>query len=753
MSSSENQSFKDNQQVQGMRLPEYLDWATGNREYEKPLKLPPIQRGFVWKPKQIVDLWDSLLRGMPIGSMMVTKLVGTGCDIKTKITEEIKNEAIGLLDGQQRTLAMLIGWPFPDPNQHCLWIDLAEEGYKGAPFNIRLTTSAQPFGFDHISHSKLSKYERKRARERYDEKHKKYLTKPDYELFDLSKEDESEQPRPWKADGKINFFVRIKDLWQAFRKNNNSESAFLDEVKSMIKSTRDFSESLADDQLSNLYKAFVRMESLEVPLILIPEHISISKPEISSNDATDPLVLLFERIGRNGASLSAEDLLFSMIKRQWPGAQDLVNNIHNKTEVKAFMSATDYVMTAFRLAVAQYNDCEDKHRIADTPRPNPGDFHRHLGNLLGKEEEKEEEKEKRPLRNYLKEDNPLFRAFKELFETLSYRKNVGQEQDIGLPSLMMPHLPRGLIQVLLRWVMLNLSDEQVIKDNRQAIISFTLFWNLNIWHEDKASKEAFEIIIKEDRSGVFPALKLYEKLIDASEGEIGFALPLMPHERLKIILNHGDSALLRSYDEIFNKDSSVAERELYKRFCWWRNKPVLLWLQRAYVHDRFALSLDKFAGLIDEDTVPYDYDHLCPQKHWGSDWRNIIKKSDENSPVIKAFRDNRSVVGNCVGNLHVLESSLNRSYGDDPLALKIKKGSESQIKLEKWSYTDSLLYHCDEHKRLWEKVSPCVDGKDGDETNRTWDEMRLQDFQSAVYRRAEGLYRHYFEACKHIMLK
>lgn len=748
MGSNENQLFKDNKQVQGMKLPEYLDWATGNRKYEKPLKLPPIQRGFVWKPKQIVDLWDSLLRGMPIGSMMVTKLVGTGCDLTTKKTEEIEKEAIGLLDGQQRTLAMMIGSPFSDrtePTPYCLWIDLAEEGYKGAPFKIRLTTSAQPFGFDHISHSKLSKYERKRAREKYDEKHKKYLTKPDYELFDLSKEDESEQPRPWKADGKIDFFIRIKDLWRAFRKNNN-EAAFLDEVKSMIKSARDFSGLLANDQLSKLYKAFVCMESLEVPLILIPEHISISKPETSPNDVTDPLVLLFERIGRSGASLSAEDLLFSMIKRQWPGAQDLVNNIHNKIEVKAFMSATDYVVTAFRLAVAQYNDCEDKHKIADTPRPNPSDFHRHLNNLLGKEEH-----EDKPLRNYLKKDDSLInKAFEKLYNTLLYRRDSEQE-DIGLPSLMMPHLPRGLIQVLLRWIMLNSSDEQVIKDNRQAIISFTLFWYLNIWHEDKASKEAFGIITKEDKSGTFPALKLLEELTAAPEGEIGLALPLMSYERLRDILNRGDSTLLRSYDEVFDKKSSFAERELYKRFCWWRNKPVLLWLQRAYVHDRFASSLDKFAGLIDEDTVPYDYDHLCPQKHWGSDWRNIIKKSDENSPVIKAFRDNRSVVGNCIGNLHVLESSLNRSYGDDPLALKIKKGFESEIELEKWSPEDSLLYHCDEHKRLWEKASPCVDSKNGDESNRTWDEVRLQNFQSAIYRRAEGLYHQYYEACKHII--
>ena len=74
MNNNNNWPFIDNNQVQGMKLPDYLDWATGNGQHEKELKLPPIQRGFVWKPKQIVDLWDSLLRGMPIGSLMVSKL-------------------------------------------------------------------------------------------------------------------------------------------------------------------------------------------------------------------------------------------------------------------------------------------------------------------------------------------------------------------------------------------------------------------------------------------------------------------------------------------------------------------------------------------------------------------------------------------------------------------------------------------------------------------------------------------------------
>ena len=39
--------------------------------------IPALQRGLVWKPKQVELLWDSLLRGFPIGSFMLSD-VGDG---------------------------------------------------------------------------------------------------------------------------------------------------------------------------------------------------------------------------------------------------------------------------------------------------------------------------------------------------------------------------------------------------------------------------------------------------------------------------------------------------------------------------------------------------------------------------------------------------------------------------------------------------------------------------------------------------
>jgi len=156
---------KGSKQVTGMELPKYLEWAEGTGNHPKKLFLPTIQRGFVWKPWQIAQLWDSLLRGMPIGSLMVSKLSKDqkASNFTTRETKDIDTEAMGLLDGQQRTLAMLLGWSCTQPSQHCLWIDLGENGQAGSPFDLRITSKTQPFGFQRFVHVRLSRHDRKKS--------------------------------------------------------------------------------------------------------------------------------------------------------------------------------------------------------------------------------------------------------------------------------------------------------------------------------------------------------------------------------------------------------------------------------------------------------------------------------------------------------------------------------------------------------------------------------------------------------------
>lgn len=87
----------DNPDGEG-KLPEYR--LNGLKEdIEKgEIALPNVQRGFVWKPWQIENLWDSLMRRFPVGSF-----VGVEKDGKTE-----------LLDGQQRATAIALAFFEPD---------------------------------------------------------------------------------------------------------------------------------------------------------------------------------------------------------------------------------------------------------------------------------------------------------------------------------------------------------------------------------------------------------------------------------------------------------------------------------------------------------------------------------------------------------------------------------------------------------------------------------------------------------------
>ena len=72
------------------KLTDIKDWYKNNNKL-----IPEIQRDLVWSPKQIVMLWDSILRGFPIGSFIIL---------------EKENNELQILDGQQRINAIAQGF-------------------------------------------------------------------------------------------------------------------------------------------------------------------------------------------------------------------------------------------------------------------------------------------------------------------------------------------------------------------------------------------------------------------------------------------------------------------------------------------------------------------------------------------------------------------------------------------------------------------------------------------------------------------
>ena len=117
--------------------------------------IPSLQRGAVWKPRQTEFLWDSLMRGFPIGSFVVCNRIA---DQKEHGGKFARNDVSvpfthHMLDGQQRSDAIALGFldpldfSLPDPSA-LLWIDLKPVRLsESRRFLFRITTKAHPWGY------------------------------------------------------------------------------------------------------------------------------------------------------------------------------------------------------------------------------------------------------------------------------------------------------------------------------------------------------------------------------------------------------------------------------------------------------------------------------------------------------------------------------------------------------------------------------------------------------------------------------
>jgi len=125
-------------------------------------RIPSLQRGAVWEPQQIEMLWDSILRGFPIGSIVISQKIKDQSDKKpitsaAKETQDKHEETTHhILDGQQRCNA--IAWSFVDPwdeslsDDVVLWLDIKPEtrlDKSSRKYLFRVTTKAHPWGFKH----------------------------------------------------------------------------------------------------------------------------------------------------------------------------------------------------------------------------------------------------------------------------------------------------------------------------------------------------------------------------------------------------------------------------------------------------------------------------------------------------------------------------------------------------------------------------------------------------------------------------
>ena len=440
---------KSQKNIRVSTLREWMDLAAGNRPDEWQVALPMIQRGFVWKPAQIIQLWDTLFQGLPFGALLVSELPENAKCVAllgAKSSSDLVYDRLGLVDGQQRTLAMLAGWPLPSqtPISHRIWVDFADAPRKGELLSLRITTRNQPFGYSRDKpNAKLSLPDRRRALSAWAESQADAGIEAD-RLPDFL------QTHPWSARKSLPLDVRqLIQWWQAcdgqsevwqqkvlsnLQSSPTVQTANAPQPTPVWETLKQEDQQHVIERISTLALGLERIDEAQIPLLRVDERLF----DISASDSTEPpLALLFKRIGSNSTKLSDNDYVYAILKHLRPEVHQMVTKLHEHDagsghgSVASLMTSTDLAMTALRLACAN-----DRESTIDPENPKKEEFHR----LIKRD-------------GFLDQDflpvltgGVMRYCFDEVLKCLDYRGGV----DPGLPRHALPHLSRPLVQVLLR---------------------------------------------------------------------------------------------------------------------------------------------------------------------------------------------------------------------------------------------------------------------------------------------------------------
>ena len=729
--------FTAGETIRPLDLPRWLDMAVG-QDNQWGIDLPMIQRGFVWKPQQVIDLWDSLLSGMPIGALMVSELAGPSVPLmgaaSSPRTGSTAAQRLGLVDGQQRTLAMCMGWiPFvPGHSNHRLWIDLADRPPPGHRVRLRVTTRNQPFGFQRDNpNSKLTLDQRRRARQACSA-----VAPGELLAHAVPHPAGAAHSAPLDLGALVQQWRALHGdaaawqdwVWQALR---SAPAIVLQDGQAILQPQWDsFPEDVRQQieaRLAVLTQGLQKVFATQIPLVRVDAALFQTDSE---DGAEPPLARLFQRVGSNGTSLSDADYVYSVLKHQMPEVHDMVQALHGQPGVASLLGCPDLVMTALRLAAVSWHDGNGK-RVPDNHSPSKEDFHRLVMRPSGFADKSSQQQAAQQRQDDMR---ALLASTGE--QSLTHLFSVVQANllrdgdDVGLPPLMLPYLGRPLVQVLLRLAQKGWLLRPIDAGYRGQVLRLVLWWQRWVADKAKASRIAFAVI-DASTDALDIDWRIAQAVVDADAGwamqppAAIAALGLDDSTRGESTPTLKDRARFATPET--GTESQRRTRDFY--YQWWQHwshhHPLLLWLQRRYV-----CGLGDQAMAVAIDDTPYDFDHILPSAHWRADWR-LMSGSDN----LSDFQSARHVLGNSIGNVRAWDAALNRSDGAISPRGKLQ-GQDGQAD-PSWLYDSAIdpAQHA-----LWLACSP------EDEAHPTrWSRQRALAFQQAVEQRAFALYQQLYQ--------
>jgi hypothetical protein len=329
-----------------LTIKDFIAWQQAEKGR---LLLPPIQRSVVWSNEQVINYWDSLLRGYPAGTMMVHRVQTGEGDASSKgrdaegTTCEAKEGDFHLFDGQQRMVAILLGLGEGQmKHSRKLWVDLGMKPEKksGLKFQLRMTSTGQPFGYRPDAPNQ--KIELRKRQDKWEE---------------WLKRDGKGTPQQAFADAKgsdiidANCAVPFNEVYDLLCKHGR-DGATADLIKR---------QGAINELIANFVCAL--QNALETNVILQQVGSGIVANQ-------DEYIRFFGRLGQGGTRLSDDELTYSIIKHQYPDIHDRMKAIM-QGQAGRLAGEVDLVLAALRVAktVAPWDDAKE-WEVIGRPSPN-----------------------------------------------------------------------------------------------------------------------------------------------------------------------------------------------------------------------------------------------------------------------------------------------------------------------------------------------------------------------------------------------
>jgi len=615
------------------------------------VELPKLQRGFVWEPAKIMDLWDSLLRGFPIGSMMVST-------IDPEPTEEGNSaQHYWLLDGQQRATSIALGFYDPwtadqnDPKMWnlkvapTLWLDLEREHQDGDTkvFFPYLVTQSHPWGYNKdggvISWGK-----------RVEASNEMGLGENYFHA-------ELKSCFPWEAA--LPFPVPFL-ITAAQRSGTSADDGFWEELQKLAELLPEawrarYSEKMVKGIPKGLERLLPQIRQLKSTRVHI-NFLTKAAEENDTNDADDTS-LLFVRMNAGGTVLGGEELIFSLFKSTFPLAKDAVEKC-----AAGFMAPSKLFGLFVRLAASQ----EGAARLSRPMRLK--DFRREIRSSRSTL--------KIQLQKLLEvnESQDKCEAARLFHEARRYLCGPKEEAcDFCMPEAAATRSINespGVFLALLYW----LKKGGVVRIGSEAHRRLLGCFTMLAWFEPgnaKARQESLRTWVSSAENDPVSSLWSPECLhyfFTREERTVPF-FP-QPSELLDVMMKGTFDAAKYTYENIPNEASpafwedynfipgpsaetgELREQQLHSNFFTllnklWPNRTLLIYAQRKYIREKFQ-GFGQWEMTLKDTHCPWDWDHIYPSAY---------HRKNPQQP----YKDWH----NAIGNLRAIGLSENRSDGAD----------------------------------------------------------------------------------------